>query len=150
MQTLSHRDRVAQIDQEIGRLTPIAQAEAAFRAGNPHEECPQFWSGAIVRVEELSKERAEIQLAARGEVLASKIAEKRKIEQRIEELKEKREHADQHCATLAQDPTVQRFLNGGSEARRRGWGFSWAASFVPWFLSVDRDGKPKARYSGLT
>jgi hypothetical protein len=76
--------------------------------------------------------------------------EKREIEQRIEKAKQEREHADKAVAVLAEDETVARFLNGGSEARRRGWGFSWAASFVPWLLSVDINGKPKARYAGLT
>jgi hypothetical protein len=143
--TLSHNSRfIQELDHEIARLTLIAEAESAFQAGNQHEECPQVWSGASARVEELKNERASVILPARGELLAAKIEEKRKIEERIEKAKTERERADKHCATLAEDPTVACFLNGGSEARKRGWGFSWAASFQPWYLSG------KARYAGLT
>jgi hypothetical protein len=92
----------------------------------------------------LKKEREGLILAAKGELLAEKLSEKRAIEKRIEEAKLVRERADKHCATLAADPTVARFLNGGSVARKKGWGYSWAANFVPWFLSG------KARHAGLT
>jgi hypothetical protein len=137
-----------EIEFEIGRLTPLAEAERAYRAANPDEESP--WDGSTARIEQLTKERDGIILAARGELLAAKIQEKRAIEKRIEAAKLQREQADKACATLAADLTVQRFLNGGSEARKKGWGYSWAASFVPWFLSVDSDGKPKARHAGLS
>jgi hypothetical protein len=139
-----------EIEFELARLEPLAQAEAAFKAANPHEACPEFWDGASARIDALKKERDGIILAAKGEQLASKIQEKHAIEKRIEKAKLERERANKACAILAADPTVARFLTGGSEARRRGWGFSWAASFVPWFLSVDINGKPKARRAGLT
>ena len=142
--TISPQNRVAQIDHEVARLTPFAEAERAWQAATPHEEVPQFWQGASARVESLQKERTEIILAAKGELLAAKLDEKKQIEKRIEEARLVRERADKHCATLAADETVARFLNGGSVARRKGWGYSWAANFVPWFLSG------KARHAGLT
>jgi hypothetical protein len=132
-----------QIDNELSRLEPLAQAEAAFKAANPHEECPASWDGASARIETLKKEQHAIALAARGELLAAKLKEKHAIEERIEKAKLERERADKHCADLAADPAVARFLQGGSEARRRGFGYSWAADFAPWFLSR------RARHAGL-
>jgi hypothetical protein len=135
---------VKQIDYELSRLEPLAQAEAAFKAANPHEECPASWDGASARIETLRKERDAIILAEKGATLGAKIQEKREIEARIEAAKLQREQADKAVALLAQDETVTRFLRGGQVARQHGWGFSWAASFTPWYLSR------KARHAGLT
>ena len=38
--TISPQNRVAQIDHEVARLTPFAEAERAWQAATPHEEVP--------------------------------------------------------------------------------------------------------------
>jgi hypothetical protein len=79
-----------QIDLELGRLEPLAQAEAAFKMANPHEECPASWEGAAARIETLKKERDAIVLVEKGATLGAKIQEKREIEARIEAAKQER------------------------------------------------------------
>ena len=141
--TSSPQNRVAQIDREIARLTPFAEAEKAWQAATPHEEVPGYWQGASARVESLSR-KSELKLLRKRQATRCEARREEANREAYRGGEASTRTGRQTLATLAADETVARFLNGGSVARRKGWGYSWAANFVPWFLSG------KARHAGLT
>ena len=73
-----------------------------------------------------------------------KLEQLRRLDAELRKSEQVRKVADDAVRVASEHESVQRFLQGGSEARRRGWGYSWASDFTPWYLSR------KPRHAGMT
>jgi hypothetical protein len=132
MDTLSTKERLVQLEHEIGRLAPSSSAEKAFARANSAIENP--WKGSGAKLEALELQRDDLILAERGQKLHDLVNQKRELERRLERSQIARQAADRQLLERSQHETVVRYREAVIRCMNLGIGASFEL-FRNWFES---------------
>ena len=123
MDTLTAKEQLLRIEDEIIRQEPIACAEKAFNRAN--STLPNPFAGAADKLQQLILQKEDLRLEQQGKILFELLAKKTDLEGQLNRLSVERQVADRALAELAANPTVVRYKNAASICMQQGWGHSW-------------------------
>lgn len=133
-----HEGALKHLDLEIEKARLAANAEAAYDAANGREG-PNPWANATRTLEDLERDRRQLDLKIQGEKLTKAVQELKRLDEELAKAQVQREAADRLLRERKEHESVKRYLGATSICMKLGWGHSWAAFFRPWYES----GKPR-------
>jgi hypothetical protein len=141
MTTTFSPDESTALDAKIEATSPLAQAEAAYKAAHGPDE-PNPWAGQIEKLGHLKTQRDQLTLQTKGFALSQALSDLKQIDTELQAATEAKEVKDHAVRVAAEHDAVRRWIAAPWLAMRLGVGHSLTAEFSPWFLS----GRP--RYAG--
>jgi hypothetical protein len=134
MKTISNdQSALAYLNAEIERAQQAAEAEAAFDSVNGRGALNP-WANAARALTDLEQDRRQLSLRIEGEKLSKAYADLRSLDEELRQAEQERQSADQVLKEQSEHPTIVKWKDAGSIARRHGFGHTFVL-YSNWILT---------------